>query len=187
MKNLILFVGMIFVLLACNNKTADVNKANNNDVLNLIVDVKVIAKPQVDPASMRVIVAKLIDRDGKATNKAAISDYSILMNWPNSKYVKDYKEKIYFIVFDSKNRKIYSTRSFNAFLELLSKFPRDIKFSRIDTCTVSRCYMPDKNLRKMENVMKMRGQSFKKGDNSINCICYCEAFGGFSFIGQPDK
>ena len=187
MKNLILFVGMIFVLLACNSKTVDANKANNNDVLNLIPDVKVIAKPQVDPKSKRVIVAKLIDRDGKVTNVPASSDYSILVNWPNSKYVKDYKEKIYFIIFDSKNRKIYRTKSFKAFLELLAKLPRDIKFFRIDTCTVTRCYMPDKNLRKIEKVMKMRGQSFKKGDNSINSICYCEAFGGFSFIGQPGK
>lgn len=112
--------------------------------------------------------------------------YAVYVAWPNPEYDPDFAAHRIFIFYDNVAKRSYQTRDYDAFLAVLSRQPVGISIVQIDTCTLSRCYMPADQWARLEQTLKSRGMRLASDDvsESIRRFCYCEATGDFIYPGD---
>lgn len=115
--------------------------------------------------------------------------YATLIGWPNPEYTEDAATKRVFIFYDNVLKKCWKTRDYEAFLDVVAQQPRGIEVLQIETCSVSRCYMPAEQWKRLETAMAAREMRWASDPVSGGPMrfCYCESTGDFVYPGDGQR
>ncbi len=152
----------------------------------------VIESSHVDPKTGNLIAWWMARREGTPKGELVpvlvTHPYAIFIQWPSEEYYPDSADKRGFIFYDNVAKKSYQTRSFDAFLDVVAKQPRDITLLKFDTCTVSRDYMPKEQRDQLEKVLAEGNRKWAvnpaEGARTMR-VCYCEF--DWDFVLPGDK
>ena len=141
----------------------------------------VIESSHVDPATRNLIAWWMTRREGKPKGELVpvlvTHPYGIFIQWPREEFYPDSADKRVFIFYDNIAKTSYQTRSFNAFLDVVAKQPRDITLLQFDTCTEGRDHMPKEQRVRLEKVLAAGNRTWAidpATDTRIARVCYCE-------------
>ena len=116
--------------------------------------------------------------------------YAMFIQWPNEEWHPDSADKRVFIFYDDVAKKSYQTRDFDAFLKVVAKQPRDITLYLLDTCTVSRDYMPEKQWSQLAKVLADGNRTLAEAEpNHLlkQLVCYCSFEWDFVLPGDVEE
>jgi hypothetical protein len=80
--------------------------------------------------------------------------YAMFIEWPYHEYDPQWAKHLKFVFYDNVRKKTYSTRSYLAFLNVLASQPKNIEIFQMDTCTVTRDWMPGNEELRLAKVLK---------------------------------
>lgn len=140
---------------------------------------------QVDAKTGNLIALWMNNVEGQKTpqQEAVLvpSPYAMFISWPNPEYVVQAEQKHVFIMYDNVAKKCWQTRDYRQFLQVVAQQPKDITIDRLDTCTVSQCYLPEKELKELAEVMATRNIHW--GEES-RIFCTCKSDGVLIYPGD---
>jgi len=119
----------------------------------------VIESSHVDPDSGNLIAWWMVRDHGPTPGELepvlVTHPYAVFIQWPNEEWTlhAHAANKRIFMLYDNVAKKSYQTRNVAAFLDLVSKLPRDSTIARFDTCTVTRNHMPRELWRPLEEAL----------------------------------
>jgi len=147
----------------------------------------VIESAHVDPETGNLIALWLPRDTGKLDAVLVTCPYAVYIYWPNPEYVPNAAESRVFIFYDNVGKKSYQTRDYSTFLAVVAEQPQGIELLRFETCSMPRCYMPQDEWRRLEQVLAAGNRHW--GTNPVEeastiTFCYCETKGEFIYPGN---